>query len=66
MGRLANELQLLWPFMNRLPSDHRQALLLEITPLYFKGESSDDARINTDGLARRLLEKLGGTRVEGD
>ncbi len=66
MGRLANELQLLWPFMNRLPSEHREALLLEITPLYFRGESSDDPRIDSQGLASRLLEKLGKARVEGD
>ena len=66
MGRLANELQLLWPFMNRLPSEHREALLLEITPLYFRGETHDDAKLERRGLARRILDKLGETRVEGD
>ena len=66
MGRLANELQLLWPFMNQLPSEHREALLLQITPLYFRGESSDDARGDSDGPARRLLDRLPGARVEGD
>ena len=66
MGRLANELQLLWPFMNRLPSEHREALLLEITPLYFRGEASDNTKANSHGVARRLIEKLPGIRVEGD
>ena len=66
MGRLANELQLLWPFMNQLPSEHREALLLKITPLYFRGEASDDAKSDSQGSARRLLEKLPGGRVEGD
>lgn len=66
MGRLANELQLLWPFMNRLPSEHREALLMEITPLYFRGESSGDTRIDSKGLARGLLDRLPGVRVEGD
>ena len=66
MGRLANELQLLWPFMNRLPSEHKEALLLEITPLYFRGQSSEDPRIDRQGLARKLLDKLGKARVEGE
>ena len=66
MERLANELQLLWPFMNRLPSEHREALLMEITPLYFRGEASDDARIDSKGLGRRVLDRLPGVNVEGD
>ncbi len=66
MQRLANELQLLWPFMNRLPDEHKEALLLEITPLYFRGQSSNDARLDSQGLARRLLDKLGKLKVEGD
>ena len=37
ISRVSNELQLLWPFMNRLPDEDRQALLRDITPLYFKG-----------------------------
>ena len=37
MSRVSNELQLLWPFMSRLPDQDRQALLRDITPLYFKG-----------------------------
>ena len=37
MARVANELQLLWPFVNRLPESDRQELLREVSPLYFKG-----------------------------
>ena len=37
ISRVSNELILLGPFMNRLPVEDRQALLREITPLYFKG-----------------------------
>ena len=66
MERLANELQLLWPFMNRLPGEHREALLLEITPLYFRGQSSDDSKVDRQGLARKLLDRLGKVRVEGE
>jgi len=66
MERLANELQLLWPFMNRLPNDHREALLLQITPLYFRGQSSDDPTPNSQGMASQLLDRLRRTRVEGE
>lgn len=65
-GRLANELQLLWPFMNRLPSDHKEALLLEITPLYFKGQSSEDPKIEKQGPVRTLLDKLVKSKMEGE
>ena len=66
MGRLANELQLLWPFMNRLPSEHKEALLLDITPLYFRGQSSDEPKKDRQGLARKLLDNLGKAKVEGE
>ena len=66
MERLANELQLLWPFMNRLPSEHREALLLQITPLYFRGQSSDDPTPTSQGLASQLLDRLRRTKVEGE
>ena len=65
-GRLANELQLLWPFMNRLPSEHREALLLEITPLYFKGQSSEDPKVEKQGPVRKLIDRLWNAKVEGD
>ncbi len=66
MRRLADELQLLWPFMNRLPSDHREALLLDITPLYFTGQSNDNPRKDKHGLVHKLREKLGKVRVDGE
>lgn len=66
MGRLANELQLLWPFMNRLPSEHREALLLDITPLYFRGQSIDEPRKDSQSLARNLLDKIRKAKVEGE
>ena len=37
IGRVANELSLLWPFVSRLPDEDRKELMLGITPLYFKG-----------------------------
>lgn len=36
-ARVSHELMLLWPFMNRLSEEERQAQLKIITPLYFKG-----------------------------
>ena len=64
--RLANELQLLWPFMNRLPSEHKEALLLEITPLYFKGQSSEDPKIEKQGPVRKIIDRFWNAKVEGD
>lgn len=44
MASVSNELTLLWPFINRLPDEDRKALMLQITPLYFKGGvSAQDA-----------------------
>lgn len=37
IDRVASELQLLWPFVNRLPEEDRLAVLLHVAPLYFKG-----------------------------
>ena len=37
MARVASELLLMWPFMNRLPDPDREAVLREITPRYFRG-----------------------------
>ena len=37
MSRVANEMILLWPFINRVPEENRNALLKEIAPKYFKG-----------------------------
>ena len=55
MSRVSNELMLLGPFMNRLPTPDRQALLREITPLYFNGGiSAQDA-----GGSRSLAERAG-------
>ena len=55
MTRVANELQLLWPFMNRLPDGDRRDLLREITPLYFKGGVS----------AQDVASELGGEERAG-
>ena len=38
MSRVSNELTLLWPFVNQLPDEDRKAIMLQITPLYFKEE----------------------------
>ena len=44
ISRVANELILLWPFINRLPEKERTDLLRNITPEYFKGGlSAQDA-----------------------
>ena len=37
LSRVANELMLLWPFINRLPEAERIKILEKITPEYFKG-----------------------------
>ena len=37
IDRVANELMLLWPFVNRLPDEDRLAVILHVAPLYFKG-----------------------------
>ena len=37
LSRVANELMLLWPFINRLPETERIGILEKITPEYFRG-----------------------------
>ena len=37
LSRVANELMLLWPFINRLPEAERIKILEKITPEYFRG-----------------------------
>ena len=37
LSRVANELMLLWPFINRLPETERIRILEKITPEYFRG-----------------------------
>ena len=37
LSRVANELMLLWPFVNRLPETERIRILEKITPEYFRG-----------------------------
>lgn len=58
MARVSNELLLLGPFMNRLPEQDRQALLREITPLYFKGGISAQDTGGRIGLGSRLRNAL--------
>ena len=58
MLRVANELLLLWPFMNRLPDGDRKALLLEITPLYFKGGLIAHDAGDTVGWADRAVDMV--------
>ena len=56
VSRVANELMLLWPFMNRLPDEDRKALLLQITPLYFKGGLSPHDSGDKIGWADRAVD----------
>ena len=57
-SRVSNELMLLWPFMNRLPQEDREALLREITPLYFKGGLSHHDAGDKVGLVDRVVERF--------
>lgn len=62
MARVSSELQLLWPFVNRLPENDRQALLREVSPQYFRGGLSthDDTRQGGRKLKRtRDQDRLG-------
>ena len=58
ISRVTNELQLLWPFMNRLPEEDRQTLLKDITPLYFKGGLTAQDSTEKIGLTNRLRDVL--------
>ena len=60
MSRVSNELQILWPFMNRLPDEDRQALLRDITPLYFKGGISAQESDEKSGWRSGLRDSLPG------
>ena len=58
ISRVANELMLLWPFMNRLSEEDRKSLLLEITPLYFKGGLSSHDAGDHVGLTNQLSDLI--------
>ena len=58
VSRVSNELMLLWPFMNRLPDEDRKSLMLEITPLYFKGGLSNHDAGDKIGWADKVVDKL--------
>ena len=58
VSRVSNELMLLWPFMNRLPDEDRKALLLQITPLYFKGGLSPHDAGDKIGWADRVVDTV--------
>ena len=58
VSRVSNELMLLWPFMNRLPDDDRKSLMVEITPLYFKGGLSNHDAGDKVGWADKLVDKV--------
>ena len=62
ISRVANELMLLWPFMNRLPDDDRKSLMVEITPLYFKGGISDQDAVGQVGVGERALDSMRAMR----
>lgn len=58
MSRMANELQLLWPFLNRLPEQDRLAILREITPQYFTGGIPRSPHRGNPGLRERIRARL--------
>lgn len=62
ISRVANELMLLWPFMNRLPDDDRKSLMVEITPLYFKGGISDQNTVGHVGVGGRARDSISALR----
>ncbi len=66
MERLANELQLLWPFIDRLPDEHKEALMVEITPLYFTGQSGNKTNPDNKSLLQSLIDRLKARNAEGD
>ena len=62
VARVSNELMLLWPFLNRLPDEDRKALMLGITPLYFKGGLSNHDAGDKVGWADQLVDKVSRRR----
>ena len=56
ISRVSNELMLLWPFVNRLPDEDRKSLMLEITPLYFKGGLSAQNPAEQVNMAERARD----------
>ncbi|MYF79310.1 MAG: hypothetical protein F4180_05390 [Chloroflexi bacterium] len=66
ISRVANELVLLWPFINRLPDEDRQTILRDITPLYFKGGLSAHDPGDDVGLAGRLRDAIPSRPRQGE
>ena len=70
MSRVANELLLLGPFLNRLEDTDRQALLKEITPLYFRGglpaRNTEPASGRIRGVINRTKAALGSDAEPDD
>ena len=60
MSRVANELLLLGPFLNRLEDTDRQVLLKEITPLYFRGGLPAQNPARASGRVRTVLKSSKG------
>ena len=58
VSRVSNELMLLWPFMNRLPDEDRKSLMVEITPLCFKGGLSNHDAGDKVGWADKVVDKV--------
>lgn len=58
ISRVSNELMLLWPFVNRLPDEDRKSLMLNITPLYFKGGLSAQSPAEQVNFAERARDAV--------
>ncbi len=66
-ARVSNELTTLWPFINRLPEDDRQAILKELTPRYFKGGlSAHDPGDQVGWMGRVMSPRRGESRHKQD
>ncbi len=66
-ARVSNELTTLWPFINRLPEEDRQAILKELTPRYFKGGlSAHDPGDQVGWMGRVMSPRRGEARRKQD
>ena len=66
IDRVASELILLWPFVNRLPDKERLAVILHVAPLYFKGGFSMGTEPESSGDLMEMLKSLREEYVDDD
>ena len=58
ISRVANELILLWPFIDRMTDQDREAILRQLAPLYFKGGLTHNNVEDQVGLIDSVIDRV--------